>query len=530
MVLRFSFLTMSLLLALFGCSAQDAVVSYPTEVIAPIDAPFPMPALVRPTFPDKVFDIRQFGAVEGGTVKNTTAIRSAIAKAASEGGGHVLIPRGTWLTGAIHFENTIDLHLAEGAVLLFSQDFEDYLPVVFSRHEDVECYKHSAFLYANGKTNIAITGTGTLNGQGKPWWKFKTGANSLDSVVHRMGAEDVPVEQRVFDGTDERVLRPAFFQPMNCTNVLVEGVTFKYGAFWTITPTYCENVIVRRVRIETEGEYGHTPNGDGVDPSSCRNVLIEHCEFDTGDDCIAIKSGRDRDGRRVGKPTENIIVRHCVGLRGHGGIVIGSESSGDVRNVYGYDCTFNGTDRIVRVKTARGRGGVIENLWFKDLRADTIEQQAVHLNMLYTGTKLRLPQQAVDETTPRIRNVHIENITCGYGKSNAVEILGLPEMNVEHITFKGLRMSAAKGINLQDVRNIRFENIEITPDKGPLVTITDAKDVVLDAVAVPEGMNPVVKASGEMTENVVFTRTDTRSAKKVLSAGKEVKNNAVKFE
>ncbi|MDE3059227.1 MAG: hypothetical protein KGJ59_14865, partial [Bacteroidota bacterium] len=270
-----------------------SVVGSAPDTIAPIDVPFEMPQLHRPVFNDTRYDIRTFGAQEGGAVKNTKAIQEAIDSAACAGGGTVVIPEGTWLSGAIHLEDNINLHLEKKAVLLFSQDPNDYLPAVFSRHEDIECYKFSSFIYANGKTNIGITGEGVLNGQGKPWWGWKESKKKSDAELRRMANANVPVKERLFDGTNGNFLRPAFFQPMNCKDVLVEGVTFLYGAFWTITPTYCENVIVRKVRIVTEGAYGHAPNGDGVDPSSCKNVLIEYCEFATGDDCIAIKAGRD---------------------------------------------------------------------------------------------------------------------------------------------------------------------------------------------------------------------------------------------
>ena len=387
-----------------------------------------------PTIPDGQFNIRDAGAMEGGRILCTAAIHSTIQRAAAAGGGHVVIPRGRWLTGAIHLESHIDLHLDPGSVLVFSQDPGDYLPAVFSRHEDVECYKYSAFVYADAKTDIAITGQGVLEGQGKPWWSWKTASASSESLLVAMAAASVPVEQRVFDGRDGRRLRPAFFQPMRCKNVLVEGVSFRYGAFWTITPTYCENVIVRNVTVETEGPYGHTPNGDGVDPSSCKKVLIEGCTFATGDDCIAIKAGRDADGMRVNIPTENVLIRKCTGRQGHGGIVIGSETAGGIRGITASECRFSGTDRMIRIKTQRGRGGVLENMWFHDIEGDSIRMEAIHLNMLYTGT--RLPVRPIDPSTPVVRGIHFNNIRLTSGLGYAIEVLGIPEMAVRNVTFR----------------------------------------------------------------------------------------------
>ncbi len=472
------------------------------EAIAPVEAPFAFPRLERPAIPDRWFDIRRYGAVEGGSVKVTASIRKAFEEAARSGGGHVLIPAGKWLTGAIHFEDNTDLYVSRGAELLFSQDPFDYLPAVFSRHEDVECFKYSAFLYASGKSNISITGEGVLNGQGKPWWEWKTSKKDLEKELYAMGERGVPVEQRVFDGTAGRSLRPAFFQPMNCRNVLVEGITFAYGPFWTITPTYCENVIVRRVRIQTVGEYGHTPNGDGVDPSSSRNVLIEHCVFDTGDDCIAIKAGRDADGLRVNRPTENIVIRHCAGYQGHGGVVVGSETSGGIRNVLAYDCVFNGTDRIVRLKSARGRGGVVENMWFRNLRGDSIAAEALHLNLLYTGT--RYPERPRDRTTPLFRNLHFSNIIVTGGKSFGVEILGLPEAPVENVTFDSLRIAGANGVHAVDARGIAFRALRISTAARPAILLQDVVDFTVDGCTVEGIPGDVVRIEGSRSRDIVL--------------------------
>ena len=508
----------------FPQQPSDLFSEAPDEIL-PMNAPFEMPRMTRPFFPDRSFNIRDYGATEGGAVKNTEAIRAAIAAASGAGGGKVVVPAGRWMTGAIHLASNVNLSLEKGAELLFSQDPSDYLPAVFSRHEDTECNKYSAFIYADHKTNIAITGEGTLNGRGKPWWDWKESQKKSERLLESMGDKNTAVRGRLFDGTDGRVLRPAFFQPMNCSNILVEGVTFLYGAFWTITPTYCENVIVRKVKITTDGSYGHVPNGDGVDPSSCKNVLIEYCEFCTGDDCIAIKSGRDRDGMRVGIPTENVVIRHCIGLQGHGGIVIGSETSGGIRNVYAYDCRFHGTDRIVRIKTARGRGGMIENMWFRDLSADTIQQEAIHVNMLYTGS--RLPAEAVTLATPKIRNLHYSKISCSYGKKAAIEILGLPEMPVENVSFDSITITAAKGILCSDAKMIEFKNVSVHPSSGPLFSLMDCEGITADRMEVFEGVSPLIYADGLNTKNILLTHTNTAGSNVPVQFGAHISHEAV---
>lgn len=501
-----------------SCQSQISRINY--EEIQPVITQFGRFDFERPSFPERFFDIKDFGAIEGGKFLNTKSIQAAIDSAAKVGGGYIVIPKGKWLTGAIHLENNINLYLDKNAELLFSQDPNDYLPVVFSRHEDVECYKYSAFIYANNKTNIAITGEGVLNGQGQPWWKYKIQKKDSELLLYQMGNENVPVEKRLFDGRDGKALRPAFFQPMSCKNILVEGVTFLYGAFWTITPTYCENVIIRKVKIITQGELGKTPNGDGVNPSSSKNVLIEYCEFDTGDDCIAIKAGRDNDGLRVNKPTENIFIRYCTGKRGHGGIVIGSETSGGLKNIYAENCEFDGTDRIVRIKTARGRGGIIENMWFKNLKGCNIQKEALHINMLYTGT--RFPAYEVNSTTPIIRNINYENITISSGETYGIEILGLPEMNVENINFKGITISTTKGINMVDVKNIFLNNIIISPLEDPQITIIDGNNIKIDTVSFLNVRNNIIHIEGAKTGNIKIIKSNISDLIKYISIAPEV--------
>lgn len=526
-IYRIAFMVIGLIIvtlfAVYPQDTNDVLSKAPTE-IQPIKAPFKMPTLERPKFPDKVFNIKDYGAVEGGKVKNTEAIKKTITAAEKAGGGRVVIPAGKWLTGPIHLDNNIDLYVSKGAEVLFSQDFKDYLPVVFSRHEGIECYKFSAFIYADGKNNIAVTGEGVLNGQGKPWWGYKKEQKHGGDMLREMARNNVPVKERIFDGTHGDWLRPAFFQPMNCKNVLVEGVTFKYGAFWTITPTLCENVIIRKVKIVTYGEYGHTPNGDGVDPSSCKNVLIEYCDMSTGDDCIAIKSGRDEDGLRVNKPTENLVARHNFFRMGHGGIVIGSETSGGIKNIYGYDCYCNGTDRALRIKSERGRGAVVENLWFKNIKASRIAREAIRINMLYTLP--RLPEQPVSKTTPRFKNFHFENVSCEYAEKYGIEIVGLPEMQVKDITFKNINIKSALGINISDADNISFKDVSVVPDKWPLVNIMDSKNIMFDNLTIPEGADPAFKLEGDKTSDIKVKNTNLSKAEVKTELGKEVKSGA----
>jgi Endopolygalacturonase len=487
------------------------------EKIAPFNTPFGNFQFKRPAFKDTSVNITAFGAKEGGTVKNTEAINNAIKQLAATGGGRVVVSKGKWLTGPIVLLSNINLHLEEGAELLFSQNFDDYLPAVLTNWEGSEVYSYSPFIYALHQENIAVTGKGILNGQGKPWWlqRKKPGFYESNNRLRDMNEKQVPVSERRF-GSLEGYLPPVFFGPLYCKNILLEGVTFQYGAFWTINPSFCTNLIVRGITVLTNGEYGHTPNGDGINPNSCQDVLIEYNTLDTGDDCITIKSGRNKDGRRIGMPCKNILIRHNVGLQGHGGIVIGSEMSGGVENVYAHDCRFNGTDRIIRIKTDRGRGGYVKNCWFKNMSADTIEQEAIRINMLYSGGK-RLPEQAVDEGTPVIENIYYENIRCDYAKKNVIQIIGIPEMPVKNISFKNIDMKGNQGIDIVDAKNITIDNITISNKTGLPAAIAYSDHITINkltiAATAPEKLPIQIKDASHINIDQLSYRSGDKKIK-----------------
>lgn len=428
----------------------------PTEPIQPVTAPFAMPQPARPHIPAGVFDIREQGALGDGKTKATQAFRATIAKASAAGGGTVLVPPGTWLTGPIHLASNINLHVAEGATLLFSQDFNDYLPPVLTRWEGQELYGYSPLIYARDCQNVAITGTGKLDGQGAAWWPWKKTQHASAAKLYELVTAGVPPEKRVF--AEEGGLRPSFIQTVGCKNVLIEGVTLTEGPFWTIHPVYSENVIVRRVRVQTTG-----PNNDGCDPDSSRNVLIEDSFFSTGDDCVVIKSGLNEDGWRVGKPSENIVVRRLHGEAGHGGVVIGSEMSGSVRNVWVTDSEFIGTDRGLRIKSMRGRGGTIENVFYENVRHQDIRLMVVELTTFYATSTLA-PKT---DTPPTIRGIHVKNISAAGGPTQkAIDIVGLPELPIRDVSFENVKIVAEKGLNAVDCKNVHFAGTKLMSPSG----------------------------------------------------------------
>jgi hypothetical protein len=486
------------------------------EPIQPISAPFKMPQLQRPVFPERVFDIRDYGAVADGTTKDTQAFAKAIEACAAAGGGRVLVPAGKWFTGPIHLASNTDLHLAEGAEIIFSDRFEDYLPVVLVRVGGIEIYNYSPFIYARDSNNIAITGPGKLNGNAQKWWAW---AGRETNRFFEMSAAGVPVEQRVF-GTEADAIRPNFVSFVNCRNVLLEGFTIGGGPNWTIHPTYCENVIIRRLNVVTSG-----PNNDGIDPDSCKNVLIEHCTFETGDDCVVLKSGYNEDGWRVGKPTENVVMRYCSSKRGHGGLVVGSEMSGDVRNVYMHDCEFEGTDRAVRIKSRRGRGGVVENIWAQNLKVRNMQREVIILNMVY-GADTR---QAANEKPPVFRNIFIRNVV-GDGAPTAVLIRALEDSPVENVRLQDVKIKSTKGIICSNVKDVLFENVNVTPARGPVYTITNGSDVTIESGAVPERTEAFLSVEGKLSNNIKIVDTDLSNVSQAVITGPNVPEGAVTID
>lgn len=285
------------------------------------EAPFLMPVIQEPGIPSKTF-----------RVSAGRSIQDVIDECSRAGGGTVIVPGGQWHTGPLHLRSHTHLHFEDGAVVIFSDTPEDYLPVVFTRWEGMECYNYSPLIYANDCTDIAVTGAGRLIGNGQKWWHWKKRQQKAANELCYAEYDNIPVSERIY-GTREAALRPSYLQPINCKNVLIDGITLEDGPQWTIHPVYCENVIIRNTKVCTTGH-----NTDGLNPDSCRNVLIENCDFSTGDDCIAINSGMNEDGWRVNRPCENVIIRNCTMSGGHGAVVIGSAVSGGVRNIYAHNC------------------------------------------------------------------------------------------------------------------------------------------------------------------------------------------------
>jgi polygalacturonase len=469
-----------------GVAVAARTQEVPAE-IAPIKAPFAMPQLKRPAFADRVFNIVDYGALQckwadSDKRKSTKAIAKAIEACHAAGGGKVLIPAGDWLTGAIHLKSNVNLHVAAGATLHFSNDLADYLPLVHIRSEGVECYNYSPLIYAPRVENIAITGKGTLHGHGRWWWQWRKENYRMD----RRQASKIPLKQRPYGkGGGMEGLRPSFILPWKAKNVLIEGITLIESPMWNVHPVYSENIIVRGISIYSLD----SPNGDGVNPDSCKNVLIEYNHFETGDDAVTIKSGLNEDGLQIGIPCENIVVRNFTARdvrTGSGGIVFGSETSGGIRNVYVHDAEFDGCDRGIRFKTARGRGNVIENIYIENVRMKNIERQAINFNSYYD-------REAVGKS-PLIRNISIHNVQVN-GARTALEMIGLPEKWLENIKIKdALFENVHNGAVGHRVKELTLENVTIKSTSRP-VSLHDVFEVSIKDIDL-HGQQPPVQFSG----------------------------------
>ncbi|MBO7358531.1 MAG: glycoside hydrolase family 28 protein [Clostridia bacterium] len=410
--------------------------------------PFELPDGAK--IPERSVSISDFGAVPGGKIKNTLAFQDAIAYLAKRGGGRVDVPDGVWLTGPIHFQNGIELHLSDRAEVRFSIDKEDYLPAVYTLFEGVRCYTFSAQLYARDCHDIAVTGKGTFNGQGFSWWYMAVIREGVEAL-YKAGMEDLPVEQRVFD-TEQQGIRPGLLHFIDCENVTIEGPTFTFSPFWTVHPTWCKNVIVRDITVKNP--WVHAPNTDGCNLEGCKRALIDGVYTDTGDDAVCLKSGRDADGRRVNIPCEDIVVRHIVAQRSHGGITIGSEMSGGVRNVLVEDCEFRNNLIGIWIKTAPERGGCVENIEYRNIKVGHVREYGVCITMgYYVDDNKPQPLQYM----PKIRHIHIDGLNCEYA-GTGIFLGGRESSPLEDIRLNNVSCHGRTNTDIKFVRGMQMTN------------------------------------------------------------------------
>lgn len=412
--------------------------------------PFEMPTGAK--IPQRQVSIVDFGAVEGGRQKNTEAIHQAIDTLAAQGGGRLVFPAGQWLTGPIRLKSNIELHLEKDCEVLFSTDKEDYLPAVYTMFEGMRCYTWCAQLYAHQCHDIAVTGEGTFNGQGFVWWYIAAMTRVGIEDLHAAGEEHRPVEQRLYD-TEELGLRPGLLHFIDCQNVLIEGCTFKFSPFWTVHPTWCENLIVRNIRVTNP--YDHSPNTDGCNLEGCKRALVDGVWADTGDDAVCLKAGRDEDGRVQARPCEDVILRHIVANRSHGGITIGSEMSSGVRNILVEDCDFQNSLIALWIKTAPERGGCIRNIEYHRIRTGRLRDYGICMTMGYYVDG-NTPEENLH--LPQVENILVDDFQCS-GTATALLVEGHTQAPFRNICLKDCDLSGRTNMKVSHVDGLHMDNV-----------------------------------------------------------------------
>lgn len=498
-----------------------------------------LPKITQPSFKKDTLNIQKLGAKPDGVTLNTETINNAINTISKKGGGVVLVPKGIWLTGPIELKSNVNLHIQKSAIVLFTGDKSQYA-LVEGSYEGKKAARNQSPISATGVENIAITGKGIIDGNGDVWravnkaqltegqWKEKVASGG---VVRADGKAWYPSEQFLKASVEGKSMlltdgkKPADFADMKdflrpnllvltqCKKVLIDGVTFQNSPAWCLHPLMTENLTIRNVVVKNP-EYAQ--NGDGMDIESCKNFLIEGCTLDVGDDAICIKSGKDEEGRKRGMPTENGIIRNNVVYNGHGGFVIGSEMSGGARNLFVYDCTFMGTDKGLRFKSVRGRGGVVENIYAKNIYMKDIAQEAIFFDMYYfvkfATDSPRDERPIVNEGTPIFRNMKFENIVC-HGAKKGIFVRGLPEMPIQNIAIENATLQAEEGAILIDASGITCKNVALLSKKTePVISIENSQKVTFENIEVNKGAKRFFTISGERTKNIAVSKTKLEQA------------------
>ncbi|KAF2508315.1 glycoside hydrolase family 28 protein [Flavobacterium foetidum] len=495
--------------------------------------PFKMPEIQIPIFKKDTLNIVDFGAVPNTEELCTNAINKAIEKCSESGGGVVVIPAGLWTTGPIKMKSNVNLHTQNGAFISFTSDLKQY-KLIESYFEGNKVIRCESPIMGVGLENIAITGEGIFDGNGAKWRPVKIGkmtAGQWNELIKSGGVlskdgkiwypskgaylgneekDKLPKKQTVENMEPyKEALRPVMVNFVNCKKLLLDGVTFQNSPAWNVNPLMCEHLTLRNLTIRNPW---YSQNGDGLDLESCRIGSVTNCRFDVGDDAICIKSGKDKEGRERGKPTELFVITDCVVYHAHGGFTIGSEMSGGVKNIYAKNLTFNGTDCGLRFKSVRGRGGIVENIWMEDIRMNNIPTDAINFNLYYFGKSLKedkdtgevaVAKEPISEETPAFKNMYFKNIYVN-GASQAMKIMGIPEMPVSNIQFENMIIRADVGIQMNYTSKIEFKGLDLRLDKpGIAVSFSNSQNVNIQGFK-STGENQMFWVGGSATKDITL--------------------------
>lgn len=509
------------------------------------DLPFEMERIKIPVFAKNEIKITTFGGIPDGITLNTDAFSNAMTALEKRGGGTLIVPSGIWYTGPIVFKSNINLHLEKGALILFTSDFSKY-PLVNTVFEGLDTKRCQSPISGHNLKNIAITGEGSINGAGEAWRPLKKGKiteNHWKSVVKSGGIvkdgnywfpsegalkgmeiSDMNVPKGTLTDSEwsdiKDFLRPVMVNFISCENVYLQGVLFENSPAWNIHPLMCKNVIIDNILVRNPG---YSQNGDGLDLESCENAIIVNSTFDVGDDAICIKSGKDENGRNRGRPCQNVIIDNCKVFQGHGGFVVGSEMSGGVKNISVSNCQFLGTDVGLRFKSRRGRGGVVENIYIRNINMFDIATESFLFDLYYGGKSASesledgdetpsdtiIPE--VDDTTPSFRNIYVNNLVSRNAR-RAMFFNGLPEMNIVNINVENVIISSDMGAEIVESKDISFKNVKIIPEKGPALILKNVQNFRAVDFKYPLDLKEVVNISGKKTNNIQLPADITEEA------------------
>jgi polygalacturonase len=500
--------------------------------------PFKMPHIQLPVIPNASVNIKDYGAVADGVTLNTKFINDAIHTCAAKGGGTVIIPAGMWLTGPVQLESNINLHLETGAMLLFTQSIDEY--PLFTRSKG-STYRRMPMISGSNLDNVAITGSGVVNGNGQYWrmvkkekltsrqWKDLVASGGVVSADGKMwwpSKDAMNGEQYLKDlkkqnkkpskediAVTREYTRPVMVEFNNSKHLLLDGITFTNPPAWTITPIQCEDVVLRNIKIENEWWW---QNADGLDISACHNVLVCNSIINAGDDAICLKPGSPSKAYKNGFSCENIVIADCTVFHGHGGFTIGSESYGGARNVFVKNLTCVGTDVGLRFKSVKGRGGVIENIFVDGVQMKDIANEAILFDMTYDGdatidisNKSRVPQ---------FHGFDLQHIVCD-GASNAMAIRGEPDVPVKGIKLHDASFITTRSFSLRYADGIDISNVTLKYKTGSLLVVKNAQNITLKQISPVLDVDVFAHVEGAQSKNIQLDKKDVARAKQAVEFG-----------
>jgi len=487
---------------------EDSILTRDCPELAP---PFAMLDVIPPVFSDRTYNIIDYGAREQDGPSFSEAVKGAIEACNAAGGGKVSVPPGVWHTaGPIHLKSNVRLHVERGADIFFSTEPSAYLPPVFVRWAGIEMYNYSPLIYARDCENIALTGRGRLVGQGAPWWVYFLEDSEASAAAYAAWVDNfTPVEKR--DGTKmDHVFRPQFFQPINCRNILIEDITFESGPFWTIDLVYCENVLARRIKVFTIG-----PNGDGICADSSRNLIVERSFFSTEDDAVAFHTGVNDDGRRVNKPSENVIVRHNRFSGGYwGGFALGSLTTAGIRNVLYHDNHHADMNHAFYFKSTLGRGGIVENIHITNVKATRMYMDTMTFTTSYSAWF-----GGNTGAIPTFRDIFIKGLHAD-NSGITVNMSGLPFRPIENLVLEDVSIiNASSGAAIANVRDLRAKKLRISTAKGEAMTLDGCQNFILEDTVLTGAEDVDLRVKGADTAGIVLVGEDAQSCRVITEDG-----------